>query len=300
MGGSSANYLTYDPEAEIENNENNYQHISIPKYDDQGSSYEYRSLNYTNYTMIGDDLNDLLEFVDAVNMTLLWDMNHFYREADGGWDPTNARMIIEEVSRKSPNVIWQLGNEPNSYAAHTEFSITGHQDALDYGVFRRELLSVFPEVTIVGPDTTHPRIKEDRISDEFGFRSDPVDFQREFLTYGNQDIDVVSWHQAWILESITSTVEDFMDPNLMDVLIKQLDAMVVVRDELAPGKPIWLTETSSAVGGGAPEMSNRYVAGFLWMDKLGLSARLGVDVVCRQTLYHGAYALLDRTSKTLS
>ncbi|CAL4113774.1 unnamed protein product, partial [Meganyctiphanes norvegica] len=52
-------------------------------------------------------------------------------------------------------------------------------------------------------------------------------------------------------------------------------------------------ETSSAYGGGAPKLSNRYVAGFLWMDKLGLSARMGVDVVARQTLYHGSYALLD-------
>ncbi|CAL4121240.1 unnamed protein product, partial [Meganyctiphanes norvegica] len=242
MGGSSANYLYYDPEAtKIENNENNYQHISIPKYDDQGSSYEYRYMNYTNYTMLGYDLNNLLEFVDAVNFTLLWDMNHFLREADGGWDPTNARMIIEEVSRKSPNVIWQLGNEPNSYEAHTEFSITGHQDALDYGVFRRELLSVLPEVTLVGPDTTKPRIKGSRISDEFGFKSDPVVFLRDFLTYGNQDVDVISWHQYY-MDGRTCTVEDFMDPNLMDVLINQLDAMVVVRDELAPGKPIWLSK----------------------------------------------------------
>jgi heparanase 1 len=52
-------------------------------------------------------------------------------------------------------------------------------------------------------------------------------------------------------------------------------------------------ETGSAYGGGAPGLSDRYVAGFLWLDKLGMAARLGVDVVVRQSLSGGNYALLD-------
>lgn len=40
-------------------------------------------------------------------------------------------------------------------------------------------------------------------------------------------------------------------------------------------------------------MSNRFLGTFLWLDKLGLGAKLGLDVIIRQTIYVDNYALLD-------
>jgi len=40
---------------------------------------------------------------------------------------------------------------------------------------------------------------------------------------------------------------------------------------------------------GTPHVSDRFVNGFLWLDKLGLSARLGVNVVMRQVLFPSNY-----------
>lgn len=40
-------------------------------------------------------------------------------------------------------------------------------------------------------------------------------------------------------------------------------------------------------------MSDRFVAGFLWLDKLGYSASAGLNVVTRQSLFGGDYAMVS-------
>lgn len=53
-----------------------------------------------------------------------------------------------------------------------------------------------------------------------------------------------------------------------------------------------LAETGSAFGGGAPDMSNRFVGGFLFLDKLGYSASVGLQVIIRQSFFGGNYAMV--------
>lgn len=57
--------------------------------------------------------------------------------------------------------------------------------------------------------------------------------------------------------------------------------------------PIWVGETGSSSGGGADGLSNTYVAGFMWLDKLGVCASRGIELVFRQTLLGGNYAMID-------
>ena len=43
-------------------------------------------------------------------------------------------------------------------------------------------------------------------------------------------------------------------------------------------------------------MNNFFIVSCRWLDKLGLSAKYGIDLVIRQAFYGGHYGLLDETT----
>ncbi|RUS72779.1 hypothetical protein EGW08_019465, partial [Elysia chlorotica] len=92
--------------------------------------------------------------------------------------------------------------------------------------------------------------------------------------------------------------EDFVDVTVMDSLKTQLEfAYNISSSSCRLRKPIRFTETSTASGGGVPKVSNAFVAGFLWLDKLGLSATYGITRVFRQTFLKSSYALVTKSLK---
>ena len=66
----------------------------------------------------------------------------------------------------------------------------------------------------------------------------------------------------------------------------------VLRDQFAPGKPIWLTETADAACGGNPWAAT-FLDTFRYLDQLGRLARAGVQVVMHNTLAASDYGLID-------
>src|SRR4051794_22441120 len=80
---------------------------------------------------------------------------------------------------------------------------------------------------------------------------------------------------------------DFLNATILDWFLNVVDGYKSMNFT-----PLIISETSSAWGGGAPNLSDTYAAGFVWLDKLGLSALHGLDVVARQQVAGGNYALL--------
>jgi len=57
--------------------------------------------------------------------------------------------------------------------------------------------------------------------------------------------------------------EDFYNPDVLDYLLHELNAANDILAKIDPYTPRWLGETSSAFGGGAPGLSDRYIASFM-------------------------------------
>ena len=57
--------------------------------------------------------------------------------------------------------------------------------------------------------------------------------------------------------------------------------------------PIWAGESSTAFDHGAPNMTNTFLNGFLWLDNLGLSALNKVAVVIRQDFWGFFYSVIN-------
>ncbi|KAM4719976.1 heparanase isoform 2-T2 [Anableps anableps] len=122
---------------------------------------------------------------------------------------------------------------------------------------------------------------------------DVVGAGKRFLQSGAEAIDTCTWHHYYVNGKDTS-LEDFLNPEVLDTLALKTNKVLERVNQESPGKSVWLGETSSAYGGGALGLSDTFVSGFMWLDKLGLGARLGLDVVMRQVLVgSGSYHMID-------
>ena len=61
----------------------------------------------------------------------------------------------------------------------------------------------------------------------------------------------------------TATVDQFTDPNVLNGLIEEISRGSSITNKTTKHGQLWLGETSSAWGGGAEGLSDRYVAGFM-------------------------------------
>ncbi|CAG2060601.1 unnamed protein product, partial [Timema podura] len=245
---------------------------------------------------------DLVDYSHERNYSVIWQLGnepnafpHAFNTSISGAqladDFTALRSVIESHSASmEPMVVVLLTKnrclcaEPNAFPHAFNTSISGTQLADDFAALRSviESHSASKEPMVVGPDVTAPR----------GLVTTPLTFLQEFLEAQNDSINAVTWHQYYLNGRI-ATLKDFIEPSIFNKLHKQILEVQQVMTKTNTSLPLWLSETSSAYGSGAPGLSDRFVAGFLWLDKLGMAARLGLKVVIRQSLYGGHYSLLD-------
>lgn len=233
------------------------------------------------FLLTGKKFDEINIFCRKSHLKLLFTLNLLLRDHHM-WDDRNARDIITYSHKHHYDIDWQLGNEPNSFQHVFNTSVSPRTLAKDFKKLQKLLNETgYSKAWIVGPDTTRPQPN----------RPECLKYMVEFLEYGSHYINVRSWHQYY-LNSRTATLEDFWKPDTFNLLEEQIKIMKSHTSNYSQ-IPMWLTETSSSYGGGAPGLSNTYAATPLWLDKLGLSAKYNITTVVRQSFYGGNYSLIS-------
>ncbi|CAL8405633.1 unnamed protein product [Arctogadus glacialis] len=236
-----------------------------------------RRVMFTEYSV---DL--LTSFANCTDMDLIFGLNALLRTSGNIWNSSNARSLIKYCESQQYRISWELGNEPNSYEKKAGVRVSGSQLGEDF-VNLREILQdseLYHNTGLYGPDISQPRDHR-------------RDLLQGFLTTGSQAINACTWHHYYV-NGREATLADFISPQVLDSLGLKISEVLESVHLVSPGMRSWLGESSSAYGGGAEGLSDAFAAGFMWLDKLGLAAKMGLDVVIRQVLIgSGTYHLVD-------
>ncbi|KAK2167330.1 hypothetical protein LSH36_29g02084 [Paralvinella palmiformis] len=240
---------------------------------DYDTSFTESKDSWTNFTMTARQWDQLNTFTKTVGWNLLFDLNVLLRKGQE-WDSSNALELMAYSIRQNytQNLNFELGNEPNAFQHSINYTLAPVQlgkDFLQLHYLLKQSSSFsrfFSHSLLVGPDTTRPTSDHAKV----------IDYLRKYYMNGRQ-----------------AKAADFVNPEILDLFPQQAARVKAVIKEVGlEYKPLMLGETGSCWGGGAPHLSNRYAGGFLWLDKLGIAARMGHSVVMRQTFYEGNYGLI--------
>ena len=83
-----------------------------------------------------------------------------------------------------------------------------------------------------------------------------------------------------------------LEPAFLDETTRWAACVEGLQKRYAPQAEIWLEESGNAQCGGEPGLSDRFIAGFWWLDLLGSLARRGQQVATRQNLSGADYSLI--------
>jgi hypothetical protein len=220
------------------------------------------------------------------------------RDPAGRWQSDQARRLFAYTRSAGGRIsAAEFMNEP------TLAAMGGAPDGYDAAAYGRDFKAFVafirdsePDVMVLGPgsigETAAPQSSRPSGSDFIG--------TRDLLAASGPGIDAFSYHHYGALSQRCAPGQTTPEAALSEAWLASTEKTLAyyrsLRDEFAPGKPIWLTETAEAACGGNPWAST-FLDTFRYLDQLGRLARAGVQMVAHNTLAASDYGLLDE--KTL-
>lgn len=217
------------------------------------------------------------------------------RDASGAWTAQQAERLVQYTNTLGGRIAAaEFMNEPNLVALA---GVPRGYGAADYGRdfkrFHAFVRRALPDTIILGPGSIGDRAGTGIL--DIGAAS-MLNTRRLLAAAQPASVDVFSYHHYGALSQRCAPEATRPDDALSDAWLARTDESLAVyrklRDEFAPGKPLWLSETADAACGGNP-WARSFLDTFRYLDQLGRLAKQGVQVVMHNTLVASDYGLLD-------
>ncbi|EGD76114.1 hypothetical protein PTSG_00821 [Salpingoeca rosetta] len=236
-------------------------------------------------TLTPEAWNAIYAFAGATNMEVVFGLNGLTLFKNMSWNEEPAFPFLNYVADHKQFVGWELGNEPDLYSKRN-ITVTPGQRGNDFYRLRGILNNLFPITWLMGPDIADSGPKGQAYMATF-LKHVPVGM-----------LDGATWHQYYG-SGASAKLWMASDPLVLDKFVDEATAYShVLRTSQHRDIWMWLGETSNFYDGGSKSVSPTYAAGFMWLDKLGVAARLNTSIVCRQTLVGGVYSLIEHDTLT--
>lgn len=222
------------------------------------------------------------------------------RDEKGAWTPREAVKVVAFTKAAGGSIAAaEFFNEPNLAAmGGAPKGYDAAQYGRDFGAFRAFARGAAPDMKILGPGS----VGEGGMmvgSGLAGMKSE------DMLRASDGGLDGFSYHFyggvskrcAAMAGAPQTTAEAALSEDWLSKTDADANFYTALRDRMAPGKPLWLTETGETACGGNPWASS-FLDTFRYLDQLGRLAKRGVQVVAHNTLAASDYGLIDEETLT--
>jgi len=244
----------------------------------------------------------VIDFLKATDGKLVtsFAVSNGVRDAKGVWTPKEAQKIATYTKNLGSEIsAAELFNEPSMPTAGGEMNknYNGSNFAKDVAAYTTWAKKEEPAMLTLGPGSVGEGIAGVSFA-MGGMKILPTD---DMMSSEPKPVfDVFSYHyygaaSMRIMRSgpFSIKAENALDPAWLLRTDTVADYYIALRDKYTPGKPVWITETAEAAGGGDP-FAATYLDCFRYLYQMGSLAKKGVKVIMHNTLAASEYSLIDQ------
>ncbi len=244
----------------------------------------------------------VIDFLKATNGKLVtsFAVSNGVRDAKGVWTPKEAQKIANYTKSLGGEIsAAELFNEPSMPTAGGEMNknYDGKDFAKDVAVYTAWAKKEVPNMLTLGPGSVGEGIPGVTFA-MGGMKILPTDSMMSPEPKPMFDVFSYHYYGAASMRMMRSGPFTIKAENALDsAWLKRTDTVadyyISLRDKYNPGKPVWITETAEAAGGGDP-FAATYLDCFRYLYQSGSLAKKGIKVIMHNTLVASEYSLIDQ------